>query len=73
MLNGNSLTHWLQARPEDYIQGEVIHKMAARAVIRDLEEGTSYQHSLTGVEKYVDLICTLTQDFVFLPCLIPFF
>ena len=43
----------LAARPEDYIQGEVIHKMAARAAIRDLEEGTSYQHSLTGVQRCV--------------------
>ena len=38
------------ARPEDYIQGEVIHKMAARALIRDLEEGTSYLHSLKGTQ-----------------------
>ena len=42
----------LEARPEDYIQGEVIHKMAARAAIRDLENGTSYQHSLRGVQRY---------------------
>ncbi len=42
----------LAARPEDYIQGEVIHKMAARAAIRDFEDGTSYQHSLTGVQRF---------------------
>ena len=35
----------LEARHEDFIQGDVIHKMAARAVIRDLQDGTSYQHS----------------------------
>lgn len=43
----------LTARPEDYIQGDVIHKMAARAAIRDLEEGTSYQHSLVGKQRFV--------------------
>lgn len=41
----------VEARPEDYIQGEVIHKMAARAVIRDLEEGTSYMHTLRGAQR----------------------
>ena len=39
------------ARPEDYIQGEVVHKMAARALIRDLEDGMGYLlHSLKGTQ-----------------------
>jgi hypothetical protein len=43
----------LQARAEDFIQGEVIHKMAARAAIRDLEDGTSYGQTQTGMARCV--------------------
>ena len=38
----------LEANAADYITGDLIHKMAARYMIRDLEEGTSYLHSLKG-------------------------
>jgi hypothetical protein len=41
----------VEARPEDFITGSVLHKMAARAVIRDLETGTGTGHG----DKYVHI------------------
>jgi hypothetical protein len=43
----------LQARAEDCIQCEMIHKMAARTAIRDLEDSTSYGHGQPGMGRYV--------------------
>ena len=40
----------LTVRPQDYIQGESIHKLAARNAIRDLEDGT-HAMSLEGFVK----------------------
>eukprot|EP00042_Codosiga_hollandica_P058189 m.873868 g.873868 ORF g.873868 m.873868 type:complete len:910 (+) comp59792_c0_seq2:158-2887(+) len=56
----------LKANPSDYIQGELIHTLAARHLIRDFEEGTSYMHAREGphrpsaqavVEQIVTLGC----------------
>ena len=35
----------LEPTPEDVFDGKVLHTMAARELIRDLEEGRSFMHS----------------------------
>jgi hypothetical protein len=35
----------LAAKPEEFITGDTIHKMAARALIADLESGNSLLHA----------------------------
>ncbi|KJE94062.1 von Willebrand domain-containing protein [Capsaspora owczarzaki ATCC 30864] len=41
----------LDVKEEETLEGNTIHRMAARTMIRDLEEGTSFMHQSTGGYK----------------------